>query len=798
MIWLGISVWIDAFRGDQVATEGQSGRLIAIDTSLGPDTLMLLRYSGTESISAPFSFKLELLSQKRISYEDMVGKPVTITVAMEGGERLINGVVSRFGQTGGDFNFRHYSAQVVPWFWLLTRRADCRIFQNKSTPDIIQEVFKSLGFNDYELSLAKSYPKRAYCVQYRETDFNFVSRLMEYHGIYYFFRHEAEKHVMVLADSPSAAKPCPVQHKAEFRGGENTHADDDDVVRTWLSEQELRPGSWALTDFNFETPSTTVSASVNSVVQTWKKELQFYDYPGGCDSRSDVEAITRVRMEAEESLQEVVHADTTCRAFLPGFTFELADHSDTSQNREWLITEVEHEATASGYRSGQTEQPSRYSNRIVCIPADVPFRPPRTAHRPFVQGPQTAIVVGPSGDEIYPDKFGRVKVQFHWDRAGKYDADSSFWIRVSQAWAGEGWGAVSLPRIGQEVIVDFLEGDPDQPIITGRVYNGEEMPPYSLPGEMTKTVLKTNSSKGGDGFNEFRFEDKKGDEQIFMHAEKNLDIRVKNNEYETVSKDLHLIVEQAKYEDTKNDHHETTERDYAQAVGRDHHLKVTGKQALEVDGSRSLKVSGDVAEQFGQNYSTQVSMAAYLKAGMTIVLEAPTGITLKCGGNSIVLDPSGVTIAASGMVTIRGSMVMINSGPGSPPTQGQACTLVPPMKPKAADEADKADPGEMDQIKQQQIQEGTGKYGLVSLAPYKPPAPGQPDSEEKTHWIEIELVDENGSPVPGEEYRITLPDGSTVASGTLDGKGKARIEGIDSGSCKVTFPNWDKSAWGPK
>src|SRR5580704_8495623 len=647
------------------------GRLIAIDTPLGPDQLLLLRYSGSESISAPFSFELELLSQQAVSFEDIVGKPVTITVALGGGDRFINGVVSRFGQTGGDFNFRHYSAQVVPWFWLLTRRADCRIFQNKSTPEIIEDVFKSLGFSDYELSLTKSYPKRAYCVQYRETDFNFVSRLMEYHGIYYFFRHEAQKHVMVLADSPSAVKPCPVQHKAEYKGVENTHQDDLDVVRTWLSEQELRSGSWALTDFNFETPLTAVSASVDSLVKTWKKELQVYDYPAGCDSKSDTEAITRVRMEAEESWQQVARANTTCRAFLPGCKFELVDHPDQSQDHEWLITQVDHEATASGYRAGQTDEPSRYSNQVVCIPSDVPFHPLRLARRPFVQGPQTALVVGPKGDEIYPDKFGRVKVQFHWDRAGKYDADSSCWIRVSQAWAGKGWGAVSLPRIGQAVIVDFLEGDPDQPIITGRVYNGEEMPPYALPDEMTKTVLKTNSSKGGEGFNEFRFEDKKGEEQIFMHAEKNLDIRVKNNEYETVTKDFHLIVEQDKFVQTKNDHHETIERDYAQAVGRDHHLKVTGKQALEVDGSRSLKVSGDVAEQFGQNYSSQVSMAAYLKAGMTIVLEAPTGITLKCGGNSVVLDPSGVTIAASGLVTIQGSMVMINSGPGSPPAQGQ-------------------------------------------------------------------------------------------------------------------------------
>ena len=787
-----------------MSTAGQAGRLISIDTTLGEDKLLLLHYSGTERISAPFCFELDLLSEQAISFDDIVGKPVTINVALTSGERHINGVVSRFGQNGGDWHFRRYSAQVVPWLWLLTLRSDCRIFQNKSTPEIIEQVFKNLGFSDYELNLTKSYPKRTYCVQYRETDFDFVSRLMEYHGIYYFFKHEAQKHVMVIADSPSAIKPCPLQDKAEFRGVENAQADDLDVVLSWQTQQELRPGSCELTDFNFEKPLTSVSASVDSLVNTWKKELQTYDFPAGCDNKSDVESVVRVRMEAEESLQQVARASTSCRAFLPGFKFTLGEHPEDSQNVEWLITEVEHEATSSGYRAAQTDKPSSYANRTVCIPASVPFHPSRSTRQPFIQGPQTALVVGPQGEEIYPDKYGRVKVQFHWDRQGKYDGDSSCWIRVSQAWAGKGWGAVSLPRIGQEVIVEFLEGDPDQPIITGRVYNGEDMPPYALPDEMTKTVMKTNTTKGGGGFNEFRLEDKKGDEQIFIHAEKNLDIRVKNNEYETVSKDFHLIVEQDKYEQTKNDHNETIERDYAQAVGRDHHQKVTGKQALEVGGSQSLKVTGDVAEQFGQNYSTQVSQAAYLKAGMTIVLEAPTGITLKCGGNSVVLDPSGVTITASALVTIQGSMVNINSGPGSSPATGQAGSLVSPMKPKDVQEADKADPGEMDKIKQQEIAEGKGKYGLVSLTPHKPPKPGQSsqsgqqDQEEKTHWIEIELRDEDGKPVPGQAYQVTLPDGSTVASGTLDEKGKARVEGIDQGSCKVTFPDLDKDAWKPK
>jgi type VI secretion system secreted protein VgrG len=389
-------------------------------------------------------------------------------------------------------------------------------------------------------------------------------------------------------------------------------------------------------------------------------------------------------------------------------------------------------------------------------------------------------------------------VQFFWDRLGKKDDNSSCWIRVSQPWAGKNWGAMWIPRISQEVIVSFLEGDPDRPIITGRVYNADNMPPYTLPDEQTKSTFKSYSSKGGSGFNEFRFEDKKGDEQIFMHAEKNLDIRVKNNEYETVSKDLHLIVEQDHFEHVKNDHHETIDRDYVQSLGRDHHLKISGKQAIAVDGTQSLKVTGDVAEQFNGNHSEQVSQALYLKAGMTVVIEAPIGITLKCGGNSVVVDPVGVTLTSSALITIMGSLVNINSGPGSPAGTGTPCSLVPPTSPKAAEEADKADPGEMAQLKAEQIQSQQGKYGSTPITPFNPSKQAASGEEKKPHWIEIKLVDTEGNPVPGEKYKITLPDGSTVAEGTLDGKGYARVDGIDPGTCKVTFPNLDQSVWKPK
>jgi type VI secretion system secreted protein VgrG len=778
----------------------QENRLIAIATSLGEDVLLLQGFTGREGVSHLFSFHLELASEKdSISFKNIIGQNVTIRVSLvDNSPRYFNGFVSRFSQSGSDERFTHYQMEVVPWLWFLTRIADCRIFQEKTIPNIIEEVFKSRGFKDYKLSLTASYDQREYCVQYRETDFNFVSRLMEQYGIFYFFEHQNGKHTLVLADSESVHQPCPKQATAHY--GVTPGDLSQDTITGWQMEQELRTGKFSHTDYNFETPSANLLADEPTVVNVGGNSMfEMYDYPGEYLNRSQGKTLASVRMQEEEATHLLSSGSSDCRAFTSGYKFTLEDHYRKDVNDSYVLTEVQHVASVgSSYSLGDASGGEHYSNHFTCIPANVPFRPPRITPKPFVQGPQTALVVGKSGEEIWVDKYGRIKVQFYWDRQGKKDDKSSCWIRVSQPWAGKSWGAMWIPRIAQEVIVDFLEGDPDRPIITGRVYNAEHMPAYTLPDEQTKSYFKSYSSKGGDGFNELRFEDKKGEEQVFMHAEKNLDIRVKNNEYETVCKDLHLIVEQDRFEHIKNDHHETVDRDQAQSVGRDHHLTVKGKQAVEVDGSHSFKVTGDVAEQFGSNHSEQVSQALYLKAGMTIVLEAPMGITLKCGGNSVVLDPSGVTLASSALITIQGSLVNINSGPGSPPATGSPCSLVPPMTPKAADEADKADPGEMAKIKAEQVQTQKGKYGSTPFPPFKPQPPAAGEEQKKPHWIEIKLVDTENKPVPGEPYRITLPDGQTVAEGTLDEKGFARVDGIDPGTCKVTFPNLDTSVWRKK
>jgi type VI secretion system secreted protein VgrG len=454
-------------------------------------------------------------------------------------------------------------------------------------------------------------------------------------------------------------------------------------------------------------------------------------------------------------------------------------------NQAWVLTSVRHMASQPGdFRSqpGSPETDLHYGNYFECIPHSTPFRPPRVTPHPVVQGSQTAVVSGPVGEEIFVDKYGRVKVQFHWDREGKSDENSSCWIRVSQAWAGKKWGAMFIPRIGQEVIVDFLEGDPDQPIITGRVYNAEQIPPYNLPAEKTKSTVKSLSSKGGEGFNEIRFEDKKGEEQIFIHGQKDLDVRIQEDRREWIGQDRHLIVVRDKLEKVNRDIHIEGARDEIQKIGRDHHLEIAGKSAVKITGSRSFRVSGDVIEEFQANHSCQVAQNFYFKA-LQVVIEAATGITLKVGGNFIAIDSSGVTIV--------GTMVKINSGGAA--LSGSADALVSPLGPAAAREADKADPGAMAELASWTAKVLPARQSAASDAPTHDP--NAYENQQKKHWIEIELVDKYDKPVPGEPYKITLPDGTTVADGTLDEKGRARVDGIDPGTCQVTFPNLDKQTW---
>lgn len=644
----------------------QANRKAAISTSLGEDVLLLKSLSTTEQLGRLFHFELELLSEDHeINFADIVGQNATVRLSLPGGgERFFNGFVSRFVQAPTQGELARYQATLVPWLWFLTRIADCRIFQEMTVPDIIEQVFHDQGFSDFRKSLSGTYAKREFCVQYRESDFNFVSRLMEEEGIYYYFVHENGKHTLVLADSKSAHATFPGYETILHRYPEQAAAGQE-YLFDWRVEQQVQSGIVSLNDFDFEKPKKALEVKATVSRAHAVPNFEVYDYPGDYTEYSDGEGYARRRIEELQVQHELAHAQGVAHGVCAGYLFTLDGHPRADQNREYLVTAVACQVIEDPYESSRGAQKEEFfSCRLTALNSETPYRSSRLTPRPVVQGPQTAIVVGPSGEEIYADKYGRVKVQFHWDRRGKADENSSCWLRVSQSTAGKNWGAMILPRMGQEVVVDFLEGDPDRPIITGRVYNGESMPPYDLPAQKTMSTFKSNSSKEGQGFNEIRFQDKKGEEQLFVHAEKNQDIRVKNNAYEWIGNDRHLIVSNNQVEHVKNNRHEVVDADHFEKIGKDRHLKVEGKEAKEVDLSHSLTVKGDVIEVFKQNHSEAVTQDFYLKAD-NLVIEAATNVTIKVGKSYIAMEADGIKLATTGQVKVEttGSTELKATGP---------------------------------------------------------------------------------------------------------------------------------------
>jgi len=637
----------------------QEHRRIAISTPLGKDVLLLRGFTGSEAISQLFHFDLDLLSENdSIKFSDVVGENVTLRIYdAKGGERYWNGFISRFSQGAQDRRLTAYRAQMVPWLWFLTRTADCRIFQNQKVPDIIQKIFTDLKFHDFELRLHGDFTPRDYCVQYRETDFNFVSRLMEEEGICYYFRQENGKHTLILANDPGAHDPCPNQKTAnyDFRGGNIGY---DDVVTELFYQEEFRPGAWAQTDYNFETPSTSLAVTVNG-----KNPYEIYEYPGEHQVRPAGDRLAKIRLQEQTVPGTVIQGGGGCRYFSSGYQFKLEDHYRADLNQAYVLTSVRHMATQGGsYQVGSPAgEELTYRNSFECIPFSTPYRPPRVTPEPFVQGCQTAVVVGPAGEEIYTDKHGRVKVQFHWDREGKRNENSSCWIRVSHPWAGQGYGAVSIPRIGQEVIVDFLEGDPDQPIIVGRVYNAGQMPPTGLPKAGMVSGIKSNSTPGGGGYNEMSMDDTKGKEKVTLHAQYDMSTTVQHDDTQTVvSGDRTISVAAGKHTETiKGDTAVTIQTgNHSLAVQTGTHTEtIKGDTAITVLAGAYLldvaanaythHVNGKVLEIYDNEQQTSVNnQIAITSNTSTITVDAKTKLVLVCGDSSITMTPDKITVSS--------------------------------------------------------------------------------------------------------------------------------------------------------
>ncbi len=545
-------------------------RVMEIATPLG-DTLLFYRMRASEELGRLGAFQLELLSpSSSIDVDSILGKNVTVNLGLPDDKvRYFNGYVTRFEQQGMVGRYHRYAALVQPWLWFLTRTADCRIFQDMTVPEIVKKVFADHDTADFKLSLTSSYRKWTYCVQYRETDFNFVSRLMEQEGMYYYFTHAAGHHTMVITDSSSGHQSVSGYEKVPCVAQDKLKSPEMEHVDTWEFSRSVQPGVFVHDDYDLERPSVELKTTKSVVRQYAPSNYEMYDYPGEYVQKPHGEQYAGVRIEEHAAQFERARATTTARGLATGCLFTLEGAVREDQNREYLIASATHHLEYSQYEAMPDAGPALFSASFTAIFSGEQFRPQRLTPKPFVQGPQTAVVVGPGGEEIYTDKYGRVKVQFHWDRRGKKDENSSCWVRVSSPWAGKNWGAIAMPRIGQEVIVDFLEGDPDQPIITGRVYNAEQMPPYELPANMTQTGIKSRSSLGGspDNFNEIRFEDKKGSEQVFIHAEKNQDIEVENDETHWVGHDRKKTIDHDETTHVKHDRTETVDNNETITIG---------------------------------------------------------------------------------------------------------------------------------------------------------------------------------------------------------------------------------------
>ena len=677
-------------RAAQAATKPT----MKIDTPLAKD-LLFHRMVAREELGRLSEFEIDLLSPRDdIAPNEILAKNVTVSMELASdGLRHFNGYVTRFTQTGMRGRYTLYHASVRPWMWFMTRTADCKIFQDKSIPEVIEEVFADHSIADYELDLKGQYSPWIYCVQYRETDFNFVSRLMEQEGIYYYLRHASGRHTMVITDSISGHAP--------FEGYEtlpyiplNRVRPEHEAITRWTFGHEVQPGAYATNDYNFEEPRVDRNADRAEPKDNELGAYEVYDYPGEYDEKAEGVHIATTRLEELHAQYELAHASTSARGLCTGSTFKMNRYPRADQNREYLVVTATHDLEYSEYESMEGGG-TNYDCNFTALVANVPFRPARTTPKPIVQGPQTAFVVGPAGDEIHTDEYGRIKVQFHWDRVGEEDQHSSCWVRVAQPWAGKNWGAIFTPRIGQEVVVSYLEGDPDQPLVTGSVYNAIQKQPYLGEGLDGKhkhdphiSGIKTNSTKGGSGYNELRFDDTAGAEQIFMHAQFNFDRRVKNDDMEYVGHDKHLHVvndrvekiDKKAYMEIVEDQSLTVSGKKNETIVGKHELLVKADQNTEVKGKASLTVGGDLHEKVSANTAIDSGQAIHIKAGMTVVIEAGTQISLKVGGNFVDIGPAGVTIV--------GTMVLINSGGSAGSGSGSS--------PTAPAEAEKKEPTEAD------------------------------------------------------------------------------------------------------
>ncbi|MBL9100058.1 MAG: type VI secretion system tip protein VgrG [Myxococcales bacterium] len=661
---------------------------------VGDVPLRVHAFAGSEAISAPFEFVVEVAGPE-FDPETLLGQTAALTIKGLDEPRVVHGIVAAADYAGHTREFDLYELTIVPWAHRLLHRRSSRIFQDKTTQEIVTAVLTGAGFkaDRFRFSLHDSYAPRDYCVQYQETDLAFVSRLLEEDGIFYFYEHSAEGHVWVMADHVQVHTPIAGDSRLWFAPPQGNAVQDEEHVHSLRFGGRVRPGRVSLRDFNLHKPDMPMEVQESAKANP---ELEVYDYPAEYQEPArggphQGQSMAKIRLEEIQATRKLGRGSSDSARLTPGYVMTLAGHPRDEFNIDYRVLQVKHRGTQPQALDVDADGDNTYENSFIVTDLKVPFRPARATPRPSVRGMQTATVVGPEGEEIHVDKWGRVRVQFHWDREDKFDETSATWVRVSQLWAGNKWGAMFIPRIGHEVLVDFLEGDPDRPVIVGRIYHGQNEVPYQLPEEKTKSTIKSDSSLGGGGYNELRYEDRKGAEQIFLHAERNIDVRVNNDAFSTVWQHSHVTVgheEGGKAGDSFvqlfHDHFLNIHRHTKAHLGGDVQLLIGGvdapgrldmhvrSDALSlVDGDRHThtrkstieKVDGSVHRIVLGNEQTRIAGRKAIETGdeihlksSRIILDAGDSLTIQAAGGHITIDPSGIYI--------EGTMIYLNSGGG--------------------------------------------------------------------------------------------------------------------------------------
>ncbi|EJO3955139.1 type VI secretion system tip protein VgrG [Salmonella enterica] len=635
------------------ATSGPGAHNVTVSGSAVPPQMLLFSsLNGSEALGSLFTYIVQLKTPDTLNLgyvspaanlplKAMVGKDLCVNIELDGGgKRHISGLVTAARVVGHEGRSVTYELRMEPWVKLLTHTSDYKAFQNKTVVDILDEVLAEYPY-PVEKRLVESYPVRTWQVQYGETDFDFLQRLMQEWGIYWWFEHSEDSHTLVLADAISTHHACPDSPEVEWH--QKGLKLDKAFIHTIIANESLRTGQWVMDDFDFKKPRSRLANTVANPRETGHASYEHYEWPGDYFDKGEGEMLTRIRMEAQRSPGSRVHGAGNIRTLMTGYTFALMNHPTAELNQEYLLAQTTLFVQDNAQHSGQ-DQHFTFSTRFELHPTREVYRPQRTISKPHTKGPQSAIVTGPSGQEIWTDQYGRVKVQFGWDRYGKMDENSSCWIRVSYPWAGKGFGMIQIPRIGQEVLVDFKNGDPDLPIIVGRTYNQDTMPPWGLPGMASQSGIFSHSLYGGPtNGNMLRFDDKTGAEEVKFHAEKDLNTTVKNNETHTVNADRTKTIIHNEITKVHIDRTEDVFGKHTETIKGNRNVKVTeGDQLLTVEkGIREVTVkTGTSTETVEKDISiTSISGAIHLTA--------KTQITLTVGKSSLTMNSDG-TITLNG------------------------------------------------------------------------------------------------------------------------------------------------------